>query len=503
MLWSRRRVLVAGLGAVATVATGCQVDRGAAPSGSTGTGPGEPAVSSGGQVSIPQTSLAEKIEAFLVAPDVNSAAFLALDMGASGDVGWVPYLVDLLRLAGEEEGTEQILVALQKLTGRYVLNDVGVAFVEYGGWVLEEQPEPAPGYLRWKATLYGRIDPSFATILYGMAGADMSTTDTARLLSEIHWGGVIRGGIPELNRPRRVGAQQPEAGYLRDDELVFGVSVQGVAVAYPERILGYHELANDVIGGTGVIASYCPLCRSARAFRAEGRTMQSSGLLRSSNKLMVARVPVSDPAAVSDPADPAELAGITLWQQINGEALSGPERSSRLTPLEMETLTWLEWRTRHPSTEVLVRPDPAQFPSTSYRYEPQESYRTYDADSGAWFPVLKPPGNLDLKATVATVVSGDATLAIDMAALARAGPSVIAWAGSFVELILAVPSPSGARLYDATGLRLTPGPVSNLARSDDQTAVLSDGTSLARIPSGRAVWFAWYAEHRTTTWWPT
>ncbi len=498
MLWSRRRVLVAGLGAVATVATGCQVDRGAAPSASTGTGPGEPAASSGGRVSIPQTSLAEKIQAFLAAPDMDSAAFLALDMGASGDVGWVPYLVDLLRLAGEEEGTEQIIVALQKLTGRYVLNDVGVAFVEYGGWVLEEQPEPAPGYLRWKATLYGRIDPSFATVLSGLSGSE-----GARLLSEIHWGGVIRGGIPELNRPRRVGAQQPEAGYLRDDELVFGVSVQGVAVAYPERILGYHELANDVIGGTDVIASYCPLCRSARAFRAEGRTMQSSGLLRSSNKLMVARVAVSDPSAVSDPADPAELAGTTLWQQINGEALSGPERSSRLTALEMETLTWLEWRTRHPSTEVLVRPDPAQFPSTSYRYEPQESYRTYDADSGAWFPVLKPQGNLDLKATVATVVAGDAAMAIDVAALARAGPSVIAWAGSDVELILAVPSPSGARLYDATGLRLTPGPVSNLARSDDQTAVLSDGTSLARLPSGRAVWFAWYAEHRTTTWWPT
>ncbi len=471
---------------------------------------------------VSAADLQQRVAAFLAAPDLNAAAFLAIDMGASGDVAWVPYLIDLLRLAGQEDGTEQIMGALQALTGRYVLNDATVAFVEYGGWALANGPQPAPGYGHWKRTLYGPIDPSFAIMLSGIADP--------MLLSEIHWGGIVRGGIPELNRPARTRHGEAAAAYLTADELVFGLVMDGAAVAYPERIMGYHELANDVVNGRDLVISYCPLCRSARAHGAGGSTMQTSGLLRHSNKLMVARVPPSsapDTALAtqgSEAVAPLAEAEPVLWQQQSGLALSGAKRGTRLEEFPIETLTWQQWRDRYPASEVLALPDRDRYPDQSYEYEPGGAYRGYDLDAGAWFPVLATPGNLPLKATVitllgaaipgATTESASAALAIELQALARAGPTVIAWPAAATaatartipdglsELILAVPVTNGAHLYRATGSVLAAGPAKVTPLIEADRAVLPDGSILPRLTAGRATWFAWYGEHRSTTWWP-
>ena len=49
----------------------------------------------------------------------------------------------------------------------------------------------------------------------------------------------------------------PEAGrFLVDAEIVMGIEVNGEAVAYPIRQLAYHHLANTVVGGTPLVATY-------------------------------------------------------------------------------------------------------------------------------------------------------------------------------------------------------------------------------------------------------
>lgn len=482
MLLSRRRLLVAGSAALVTAA--CRPgsnppgssSRLASTTASTGAGAADATVRT--TLGLPPVrSLEAQIADFLAAPELNGASLLAIAMGQSGDVQWVPYLLDLLRLAGDDLAAGHVMVALQTLTGRYVLDDTAVAFVEYGGWMLERQLEPAPGYQRWKITLYRRIDPAYEAML--------GTIADVRLLSEIHWGGVLPGGIPELQRPAREPNGGSAAVALTNEELVFGFVVDDIAVAYPERVLGYHELANDVVGSTEVIVSYCPLCRSARVVRAEGRTMRSSGLLRRSNKLM------------------QQVGADVLWQQMSGTALNGPEQGTVLTQVTVETTTWKDWRGRHPSTEVVATPDPAQFPSTSYRYLPLDAYASYDRDGGAWSPVLVPPRGLPLKATVVGVRSADgAALAVDVAAIGRSGPTLIAWSGGAVTAVVAAPGPGGARIYDATTVTArVPGPVT-LRNSDHEIAVLDDGTVLPAMPTDRAYWFAWYGEHRTSSWWP-
>jgi hypothetical protein len=450
---SRRQVLA--WPALALVAAGCK---------STACRPPAPAVA----------TVAERIPPFLAAPDVNGAGLLAIAMGESGEPRWVPHLLDLLRVIGDEDGAVPIMVALQRITGELTVNDAAVAYAEHGSWMQRERPDPGEGYDVWKRTLYRRIDPTYDVLLAG-------TTDRL-LLAEIQWGGVVRGGIPELNRPPRTIATA-DLEYLTPDELVFGVVHGGETVAYPERVLGYHELANDEVGGEALIVSYCPLCRSARAFVADGRSMETSGLVRLSNKLMVDRATGS------------------LWQQTSGRAMTGTAAGASLRPVAMDSRTWSEWFDAHPDTAVVLRPDPADFPSTSYRYEPLDAYDHYDADPSPWFPVLRPPAGLRPKATVVTFASAGQALAVDTDALARAGPTVIAVDGGPVRAVLALPTASGARLYDATDAGLAPGPVA-VAASDEASATLADGRRLAVLPSGRSAWFAFYGEHRDSAWWP-
>ena len=58
-----------------------------------------------------------------------------------------------------------------------------------------------------------------------------------------------------LPKAEYVGA--PEAReFLVDAEVVMGIDVNGIALAYPVRQLAYHHLVNDVVGGTPLVATY-------------------------------------------------------------------------------------------------------------------------------------------------------------------------------------------------------------------------------------------------------
>ena len=73
---------------------------------------------------------------------------------------------------------------------------------------------------------------------------------------------------------------------------MFGVEINGDARAYPLRILDWHEMLNDVVGGVPVTLAYCTLCGSGILYdaRVPGReepfVFGSSGFLYRSNKLM-------------------------------------------------------------------------------------------------------------------------------------------------------------------------------------------------------------------------
>ncbi len=87
-----------------------------------------------------------------------------------------------------------------------------------------------------------------------LAAADWDFSKRSIPRDEIMSGGPPRDGIPALNQPKFIPAAQ--AAFMRDKEQVLGVFINGVAKAYPTRILSWHELVNDYYRDLPVLVSW-------------------------------------------------------------------------------------------------------------------------------------------------------------------------------------------------------------------------------------------------------
>lgn len=57
--------------------------------------------------------------------------------------------------------------------------------------------------------------------------------------------------------PVKAGFSTPaEASFLKDEDRVLGVEINGEAAAYPIRALAYHHLVHDQVGGVDVVVTY-------------------------------------------------------------------------------------------------------------------------------------------------------------------------------------------------------------------------------------------------------
>ena len=149
-------------------------------------------------------------------------------------------------------------------------------------WVWALLDAPHADYASFKADLYGRVDAQFRAFFPPRVKSKVR-------LDEVEWGGVTVNGIPPLRTPKTIAAA--EATWLRDDHIVFGLAVNGQARAYPKRILAWHEMATDRVGGVDLTIVYCTLCGTVIPYESDagGRswTFGTSGLLYRSNKLML------------------------------------------------------------------------------------------------------------------------------------------------------------------------------------------------------------------------
>jgi hypothetical protein len=349
---------------------------------------------------------------------------------------------------------------------------------------------PKAGYLAYKAELFARIDPRYKAILYdeGAAGAPRIRPE------EIVFGGVPVEGIPALDQP----AHQPaaEARYLSDSERVFGVSAGGAQRAYPLRILDWHEMLNDVVGGEPVTLSYCTLCGSGVLYSTRtpaggAYTFGTSGLLYRSNKLMIDRQTQS------------------LWNNLTGEPAVGrlAGGSVRLPVLPLTVTTWKEWRTRHPGTTVLAL-DREMERRWGFSYVPGAADRRR---AGVSFPVWQRSGALDPKAEVYAVRLGDHAKAYPVARALE--ERVINDRLGGEPLVVVADAESGAvRAYRRGGLAFAPGAQPGelvdgegrrwTAGEDSLTPEAAGaggeekpeaGQPLERLPGHQAFWFGWYS----------
>jgi Protein of unknown function (DUF3179) len=184
-------------------------------------------------------------------------------------------------------------------------------------------------------------------------------------VSEILGGGPPRDGIPAIDAPKFI--RPDTAAFMRDDDIVLSLTRGGTTRAYPLRVLVWHEIVNDTIGGEPVAVTYCPLCGTGMVFdRTIGGKVRSfgvSGLLFQSDVLMYDRQSES------------------LWSQLKMESVSGPEAGKKLRWLPGEQLTWKAWKAKHPDGEVLST-------DTGHRRNYDgTAYASYFASDATMFPV--------------------------------------------------------------------------------------------------------------------
>lgn len=317
-------------------------------------------------------------------------------IAASGDARFVAPLTDLLRFLQDRAEFEADARAALKLSGaRWIPEaDLWETLVTWVG--THAEVPPPPGYTGWKGELHAQLfDPRFRDFLYEGARA------TARV-EEVVWGGVRVDGIPALVNPKMLPADK--AAYLVGSEPVFGVSLHDDHRAYPLRILDWHEMANDVVGGVPVALAYCTLCGAGILYdaRAGGVSYQfgSSGFLMRSNKLMYDRQTR------------------TLWNQLTGEPVIGrlAGQTVRLKILPVVLTSWAEWKQMHPDTQVLSLETGHQRP-----YEVGATYARYFAAPQTMFPVWQRSRELPEKARVYAVQLGGVAKAYPLDELNRAG----------------------------------------------------------------------------------
>ncbi len=268
-------------------------------------------------------------------------------------------------------------------------------------------------------------------------------------VAEIHPGGPDRDGIPAIDRPQFVAAE--DADFLDGEDQVLGLVRQGKARAYPIKIMNWHEIVNDQINGEPIAITYCPLCGSGVAFIAEqGQRDLSfgvSGLLYNSDMLLYDRETES------------------LWSQIAKRAIAGPLVGARLTALPLTHTTWRAWQRAHPKTEVLST-------QTGYRRNYAHApYGGYEDERGLYFPVSARSNRYHPKERVLGVEQNGVFKAYPFAELSRTDGSVTDQLGGEAIEVRFDWAQNSASAFDAAG---------------------------EPLPAMTLFWFAWYTFHPDT-----
>ncbi len=340
---------------------------------------------------------------------------------------------------------------------------------------------PHPQYAEFKSKLYGRLSTNFSEYFDNDFPASIR-------LDEIQWGGVRRDGIPPLVDPKVLSVD--EANYLDDTNVVFGVFINGEARCYPKRILAWHEMVKDHVGGVSINGVYCTLCGSMIVYYTEidGKHYElgTSGFLYRSNKLMY------------------DHATKSMWNTLKGEPVVGPlvGKGIQLKRHHVVTTTWGQWKTDHPDTTVLSL-------DTGHKRDYGEgvAYAPYFASDELMYGVPKIDRRLKNKAEVVALLfdaAPDQQLAVSAAFLME--NRVYQGRLGKQDFVIITDDSGANRVYETGGHTFTT--LLDQKTITDQRGQtwtvneleLSNGEqdTLKRLPAHRAFWFGWFSAYPKT-----
>ncbi|MEP2715625.1 DUF3179 domain-containing (seleno)protein [Pseudophaeobacter sp.] len=397
-----------------------------------------------------QTAFVESMTDRIWSEDQTNAL---AEISASGDPRLVWLISDLMRFVPDRRLSAELSSAASVLLGKDF--GTGNTWGEITDHLIAWDIPAPPNYLQAKRAIFVSVFEGWDRIF------DKGNVDW-RLVS---WGGVLIDDrpydttdepcncIPAADNPPVTSAQ--EATWLNDDDIVFGIEVNGEFRAYPRQIMEVREMVNDTLGGRDLGIPYCTLCGAAQAYFTdqlpsgiERPILRTSGLLSRSNKMMY------------------DLNTYSVFDTFRGGALTGPlaDRNLKLEQANVVTSNWGAWKTAHPETTVLIE-------ALALGRDPD--FRNGRDANGPIFPV----GNVDPRLPVHEDIIGVITANGQPVAFQRSAALIALRQGSAISV-------GGIRLeLDAGGIKAVDG------NGED-------------VGSHQAFWFAWSQFHPQTTLWP-
>ena len=222
--------------------------------------------------------------------------------------------------------------------------------------------------------------------LFGCSKDDDRSTSTEWLIpsDEVLDGGPGKDGIPSVDNP--VFDIATDITYLNDNDLVVGVVYNGVAKAYPHRILDWHEIVNDDLSGFNYALTYCPLTGTGIAWNRDingsTTTFGVSGKLYNTNLM------------------PYDRATDSYWSQIRLDCVNGEIINTEIETLPVIETTWATWKAAYPNSLVM---NLSTGFSRNYGNYPYGDYRTNH--SNIIFPVTPMDDRLPAKERTLLVIT--------------------------------------------------------------------------------------------------
>ena len=372
----------------------------------------------------------------------------------------------------------KLVELLQNKTGK----EYGIDFNKWYKFLWNKPQKLARYYHQFKAHTHGLIDKRFIEYF-----KDRQNISKIRL-DEVRWGGVKQDGIPPLRNPEMITVN--EADYLEDNNVVFGIEINGDFRAYPKRILAWHEMFTDTVGNIPVAGVYCTLCGTVILYKTEfeGKKYElgTSGFLYRSNKLMYDKETQS------------------LWNTIWGKPVIGPlvDKGIELEYLSVITTTWGEWKARHPKTTVL-----SLNTNHNRNYDEGIAYKDYFSDDELMFNVPKINKKLKNKQSILAIrlpEITDKTIAISTKFLNK--KSIYQDKLEETNFVVFTDKSGANRVYFSENIEF---------ENYDKTDVVTDkngikwklyenrlesanGQTLKRLHSFNAFWFGWKAAYPNT-----
>jgi hypothetical protein len=188
-----------------------------------------------------------------------------------------------------------------------------------------------------------------------------SEQELARITDKLTQTSVTYGSIPSLYRPQYTQVVNAALS-LGKDETVFVVRLPDGYRIYPQRIMVWHQVVNELIDDHAYVITYCPISGCLAAYNAsmdginlifdiEGRLFEGNSILMDRNSG-------------------------SLWVQMLGMAFDGPLRGRGMPMLPTFWTSWNYASRAFPDAQVLIPPLESK---KAYGRDPYGNYQRRDS----------------------------------------------------------------------------------------------------------------------------